>query len=65
MPLWCAWAWPRSPQPSAPVACKIIFRGLSMMDYRLIMAGAVPAAVLAIAADALLGGLEKYLVRWR
>ena len=42
-----------------------IFRGLSMVDYRLILAGAVPAAVLAIAADALLGGLEKYLVRWR
>lgn len=42
-----------------------IFRGLSMVDYRLILAGAVPAAVLAIAADVLLGGLEKYLVRWR
>jgi osmoprotectant transport system permease protein len=42
-----------------------IFRGLSMVDYRLILAGAVPAAVLAIVADALLGGLEKVLVRWR
>ena len=29
------------------------------------LAGAVPAAVLAIVADALLGGLEKVLVRWR
>jgi osmoprotectant transport system permease protein len=42
-----------------------IFRGLSMVDYRLILAGAVPAAVLAIVADALLGGLERYLVRWK
>jgi osmoprotectant transport system permease protein len=42
-----------------------IFRGLSMVDYRLILAGAVPAAILAIAADAFLGGLERFLVRWR
>jgi osmoprotectant transport system permease protein len=42
-----------------------IFRGLSMVDYRLILAGAFPAAVLAIAADALLGGVEKVFVRWR
>lgn len=42
-----------------------IFRGLSMVDHRLILAGAVPAAALAVVADALLGSLEKTLVRWR
>lgn len=42
-----------------------IFRGLSMVDHRLILAGAIPAAVLAIAADALLGSLERKLVRER
>jgi osmoprotectant transport system permease protein len=38
-----------------------IFRGLSMVDSRLILAGAIPAAGLAIAADAVLGGLERRL----
>jgi osmoprotectant transport system permease protein len=38
-----------------------IFRGLSMVDSRLILAGAIPAAALAVAADALLGGLERRL----
>jgi osmoprotectant transport system permease protein len=38
-----------------------IFRGLSMVDTRLILAGAVPAALLAIAADWLLGGIETRL----
>lgn len=42
-----------------------IFRGLSMVDHRLILAGAIPAAVLAVAADALLGRAEKLLVRSR
>jgi osmoprotectant transport system permease protein len=42
-----------------------IFRGLSMVDHRLILAGAIPAALLAIAADALLGYLEKAIVRKR
>jgi osmoprotectant transport system permease protein len=37
----------------------LIFRGLSMVDNRLILAGAVPAATLAIAADGLLGWFEK------
>jgi osmoprotectant transport system permease protein len=36
-----------------------IFRGLSMVDPVVILAGAVPAAVLAIAADALLGWLAS------
>jgi osmoprotectant transport system permease protein len=42
-----------------------IFRGLSMVDHRLILAGAIPAALLAIGADALLGSLERKLVRER
>ncbi len=42
-----------------------IFRGLSMMDSRLILAGAIPAALLAIVADALLGSLERILVKGR
>jgi osmoprotectant transport system permease protein len=41
----------------------MIFRGLSMVDSRLILAGAVPAAALALVADGLLGRLEKWL-RW-
>ena len=40
-----------------------IFRGLSMVDNRLILAGAIPAALLAIVADSLLGFVEKVLVR--
>lgn len=43
----------------------LIFRGLSMVDNRLILAGAIPAAALAIAADALLGGLERRLAEAR
>jgi osmoprotectant transport system permease protein len=42
-----------------------IFRGLSMVDTRLILAGAVPAAILAIVADSILGSIEKVLVRGR
>jgi ABC-type proline/glycine betaine transport system permease subunit len=36
-----------------------------MVDHRLILAGAIPAAVLAVVADALLGYLEKAMVRKR
>ncbi|MGE5360303.1 MAG: ABC transporter permease/substrate-binding protein [Bacteroidales bacterium] len=36
-----------------------IFRGLSMVDPVVILAGAIPAALLAIAADALLGWIER------
>jgi osmoprotectant transport system permease protein len=35
-----------------------VFRGLATVDTRLILAGAVPAALLALAADALLGVVE-------
>jgi osmoprotectant transport system permease protein len=39
-----------------------IFRGLSMVDPTVILAGAVPAALLAVAADLALGWLERRLV---
>jgi osmoprotectant transport system permease protein len=39
-----------------------IFRGLAMVDNRVILAGAIPAAVLAILADLLLGGIQRYLL---
>ncbi len=39
----------------------LIYRGIAIVDNRLILAGALPAALLAVAADALLGALEK---RW-
>jgi osmoprotectant transport system permease protein len=38
-----------------------IFRGVAMLDDRTILAGAVPAALLAVGADALLGALERRL----
>jgi osmoprotectant transport system permease protein len=37
---------------------EFIFRGVASVDNRLVLAGAVPAALLALAADALLGLLE-------
>jgi osmoprotectant transport system permease protein len=40
---------------------EFIFRGLAMVDDRLILAGAIPAALLALAADFLLGTLERRL----
>ena len=40
---------------------EFIFRGLSMVNNTLILAGAIPAALLAIAADLVLGRIEK---RW-
>ncbi len=39
----------------------LIYRGVATVDHRLILAGAVPAALLALAFDFLLGRLEK---RW-
>jgi osmoprotectant transport system permease protein len=38
-----------------------IFRGVAMVDNRTILAGALPAALLAIAADLALGALERRL----
>jgi len=42
-----------------------IFRGLSMVNHTVILAGALPAAMLALAADFGLGRLERRLGRWR
>lgn len=41
----------------------LIYRGVAIVDHRLILAGAVPAAVLALIADAGLGFIEKRLGR--
>ncbi len=38
---------------------ELIFRGVASVDNRLILAGAIPAALLALAADAALGLLER------
>lgn len=38
---------------------ELIFRGVASMDNRLVLAGAVPAALLALAADAALGLVER------
>ena len=40
---------------------EFIFRGLAMVNNQLILAGAIPAALLALAADFLLGILERRL----
>jgi osmoprotectant transport system permease protein len=42
-----------------------IFRGTSMLDYRVILAGAIPAAFIALAADFGMSALEKYFMRER
>ena len=39
----------------------LIYRGVAIVDHRLILAGAVPAALLALAADAGLGFAERRL----
>jgi osmoprotectant transport system permease protein len=39
---------------------ELIFRGVASVDNRLILAGAIPAALLALAADAALGLLERW-----
>jgi osmoprotectant transport system permease protein len=40
---------------------ELIFRGVASVDNRLILAGAIPAALLALAADGLLALLERWL----
>ena len=40
---------------------EFIFRGVASVDNRLVLAGAIPAALLAIGADALLAWLESRL----
>ena len=39
---------------------ELIFRGVASIDNRLVLAGAVPAALLALIADAVLGILERW-----
>jgi osmoprotectant transport system permease protein len=40
---------------------EFIFRGVAMVNNQVILAGAIPAAALAVLADAGLGGLERWL----
>jgi len=42
---------------------EFIFRGIAMVDNGVILAGAIPAALMALAADLTLSGVEKLLVR--
>lgn len=42
-----------------------IFQGISMVDNGVILAGAIPAALLALVADRALGLAERRLSRWR
>jgi osmoprotectant transport system permease protein len=44
---------------------EFIFSGIAMVDNGVILAGAIPAALIALAADSLLSGVEKLLVRHR
>jgi osmoprotectant transport system permease protein len=41
----------------------LIYRGVAIVDHRLILAGAVPAALLALSADAGIGFVEKRFAR--
>jgi osmoprotectant transport system permease protein len=42
---------------------EFIFRGIAMVDNSVILAGAIPAALMALLADLMLGGVEKLLAR--
>jgi len=42
---------------------EFIFRGIAMVDNGVILAGAIPAALMALLADFALGGVEKLLAR--
>jgi len=44
---------------------EFIFRGIAMVDNQVILAGAIPAAIMALVADLLLSAIEKLLVRHR
>lgn len=44
---------------------EFIFRGIAMVDNGVILAGAIPAALMALAADLSLSGVEKLLTRRR
>ena len=43
----------------------LIYRGIATVDNRLILAGALPAALLALAVDGALGWLERRESSWR
>ena len=43
---------------------ELIFRGVSMVDGRIVLAGAIPAALLALVADRLLWWIERRLGAW-
>lgn len=42
---------------------ELIFRGIAMVDNGVILAGAIPAALMALVADLLLSGVEKLMLR--
>jgi osmoprotectant transport system permease protein len=44
---------------------EFIFRGIAMVDNSVILAGAIPAALMALLADLSLSGIEKLLTRHR
>lgn len=44
---------------------EFIFRGIAMVDNQVILAGAIPAALMALFADLLLSGIEKLMLRHR
>ena len=44
---------------------EFIFRGLAMVDNNVILAGAIPAAAMALCADMILGTLQRLVVRHR
>lgn len=44
---------------------EFIFRGIAMVDNGVILAGAIPAALIALFADLSIGGLEKLMLRRR
>jgi osmoprotectant transport system permease protein len=44
---------------------EFIFRGLAMVDNNVILAGAVPAAVMALVADGIIGLLQRFIKRPR
>jgi osmoprotectant transport system permease protein len=44
---------------------ELIFRGLAMVNNSVILAGAIPAAIMALLADVLLGSIEKHFAPQR
>jgi osmoprotectant transport system permease protein len=44
---------------------EFIFRGLAMVDNNVILAGAIPAALMALSADFVLGLIQRSLLRTR